>query len=100
MPARTLTCLARARRWQTVMRYQDYCKDQSYIDSVFRRFDGDGNDLLAAEEVLRLLQAVAPEDCVADMADVEYIVSEADKDGDGQISREELVRVLSTMHAA
>ena len=47
----------------TVMRYHEYCKDQAYLDAVFRKYDVNGNGELDEEELVEFLQKVAPEGC-------------------------------------
>jgi len=79
----------------TVMRYHEYARDQAYLDAVFARFDVDGNGTLDEEELRQLLEAVAPEGCDVDDADVQYVFESCDEDGDGVISREEVLPMIS-----
>ena len=78
-----------------VLEYGDYCKDQSYIDSVFQRFDNDHSGELDAEELLLLLRSIAPEDISVDMSDVEYVLQQFDLNSDGVIDRDELLPMLA-----
>ena len=80
---------------QTVLWYSDYCKDQNYIDSVFRRFDDDNSGELDSGELLQLLQGVAPEGCVVDEADVSYVLEHFDGNSNGLIDRDELLPMLA-----
>ena len=79
----------------TVTRYHEYCKDQAYLDAVFRKFDADGSGTLDEGELLPLLQRVAPEGCIVDDSDVAYVLEACDVDGDGVISREEVLPMIS-----
>ena len=78
-----------------VLDYGDYCKDQSYIDSVFQRFDSDLSGELDAEELLQLLRSIAPEEISVDMTDVEYVLQQFDLNSDGVIDRDELLPMLA-----
>lgn len=80
---------------QTVLWYADYCKDQSYIDSVFRRFDDDNSGTLEASELINVLRAVAPEGLAVDEADVTYVLEQFDDNADGVIDRKELLPMLA-----
>jgi len=80
----------------TVLRYHEYCKDQTYLDKVFRRFDTDESGTLDASELPALLRAVAPEGCAVDDADVHHIFHQCDLNGDGVISREEVLPMIAS----
>jgi len=80
----------------TVHKYHEYCRDQDYLDSVFARFDADGNGTLDATELPGLLAAVAPEGRVVRSSDVHYILQQCDDKGDdGVISRDEVMPMLA-----
>jgi len=80
---------------ETVMRYSDYCKDEAYLDAIFKEFDDDGNEELDEDELLGLLQKVAPEGCEADAADVQFVMETCDLDGNGVITRDEVLPMIS-----
>ena len=80
---------------QVVLWYGDYCKDQSYIDSIYTRYDVDGSGKLESTEIFTLLRAVAPEECAVDEADVRYILESFDTDKNGVIDRDELLPMLA-----
>jgi len=80
----------------TVARYHDYCKDQQYLDAVFRRFDVDASGTLDEAELPALLRAVAPSGCPVEDADVQYVFEKCDANGDGLISREEVLPMLAS----
>ena len=79
----------------TVHEYHEYTRDQNYLDSVFRRFDADGNGTLDATELPGLLEAVAPEGRKITASDVHYIMCQCDNNGDGVISRDEVMPMLA-----
>lgn len=78
-----------------VLHYGDYVKDQTYIDSVFRRFDADLSGALERTELHALLVAVAPDEISVDEADVTFILEHFDRDDEGVISRDELLPMLA-----
>ena len=80
---------------QTVLWYADYCKDQSYIDSVFKRFDDDGSGTLESDELINVLRTVAPDGVAVDEADVQFVLEQTDENSDGVIDREELLPMLA-----
>ena len=80
----------------TVLRYGQYCKDEAYLDSVFERFDHDGNGELDDAELFYLLEEVAPEGCTVEEADVRFVLDTCDANGDGVITRDEVLPLVST----
>lgn len=78
-----------------VLQYNDYVKDQQYIDTVFERYDTDRSGELDASELLHLLQRIAPEELEVDESDVEYILQQFDSNSDGVIDRNELLPLLA-----
>ena len=80
---------------QTVLWYGDYCKDQHYIDKIFQKFDTDASGTLEAVELRQVLEAVAPEGCAVDEADVAYVLEQFDDNADGVIDRDELLPMLA-----
>ena len=80
---------------KTVETYHDYCKDQRYLDAIFKRFDADDSGFLDLDELPLLLQAIAPEGCQVDRVDAEYVLKQCDENGDGVISRDEVMPMLA-----
>lgn len=80
----------------TVVRFHEYCKDQKYLDAIFRRFDADNNGTFDPSELPALLRAVAPSDCTVTDADVAYIFEQCDENHDGVISRNEVMPMLAS----
>lgn len=78
-----------------VLQYNDYVKDQNYIDTVFARFDVDSSGELDRAELLLLLKSIAPDQVEVDETDVEYILSCFDLNSDGLIDRQELLPLLA-----
>jgi len=62
----------------TVVRYHDYCKEQAYLDRVFKVFDADASDMLDVTEIPKLLRAAAPSGVIVDAVDVEHVLQRAD----------------------
>ena len=79
----------------TVMRYHDHCKDQAYLDAIFKQYDTDGNGELDGDELPGLLQRIAPEGCEVDDADVRFVLETCDLDGNGVITRDEVLPMIS-----
>ena len=78
-----------------VLQYNDYVKDQQYIDTVFERYDTDHSGELDASELLHLLQRIAPAHLQVDESDVEYILQHFDSNSDSVIDRNELLPLLA-----
>ena len=85
--------------WHTVrpcvLDYGDYCKDQAYIESVFRRFDLDESGELDQDELLKLLRSIAPDGIDVDEADVLYVIEQFDTNSNGVIDKDELLPMLA-----
>lgn len=71
----------------TVARYADYCKDEAYLDAIFKEFDTDGNGELDSNELHPFLSRIAPEGCIVEEADLRYVFEACDPNGDGVIVR-------------
>lgn len=84
---------------ETVGRYHEYCRDQVLLDSVFRRFDYDGNGTLDLLELPALLRDMSPDDAVVDETDAQYVMEQCDANGDGVISRDEVLPMLARWKA-
>eukprot|EP01047_Picozoa_sp_COSAG01_P080074 COSAG01_NODE_15426_length_1338_cov_1.929782_2_plen_204_part_00 len=82
-----------------VTKYLAYLKEQKYLDKIFEKFDTDKSGLLEKQELLGLMQTMAPAGKRPAAEDVEFVLCRCNVSQGGGIPRTEVLAAVATWRA-